>query len=212
MSIFKLLLFVHIVCGSVSLLLGGYVVATKKGGKLHRICGNIYFICMLIAAIMSLGLSYLHPNYFLFIVGVFTAFMLLSGRRYIRKKYISDVKWFDWLLMWTMLLFSSGFFGFGGYNLVRGNDFGIVFLAFGAISLLFVAQDYRNFTGRSKIVNCWLVTHLQRMIGSYIASLTAFLVVNNTLLPSTMAWLLPTAVMVPLIIFWSRKNRVVNNS
>jgi len=50
-----------------------------------------------------------------------------------------------------------------------------------------------------------LVTHLQRMIGAYIASLTAFLVVNNTILPGVIAWLLPSVLLVPFIMAWSKK-------
>jgi type IV secretory pathway component VirB8 len=46
------------------------------------------------------------------------------------------------------------------------------------------------------------------MIGAYIASITAFLVVNNTILPGVVAWLLPTAVLVPVLIKWSRKYAV----
>lgn len=212
MSAFKILLMAHGICGGISLLLGGYIVLTRKGGRRHKTAGNIYFVSMLAAALAALVLSYLHPNYFLFIVGVFTAFMLLSGRRYIGKQSGSTVKTADWLLSGVMLLFALAFVGFGSYKIYLGESFGAVFLAFGGIALLFVYQDYKNFTGKSRIVNFWLTTHLQRMMGSYVASLTAFLVVNNTLLPAAVAWLLPTVVMVPLIIFWTRKNKVVNNS
>jgi uncharacterized membrane protein len=212
MPAFIILLMLHVICGGISLLLGGYIVLTRKGGRRHKTAGNIYFVSMLVAALAALVLSYIHPNYFLFIVGVFTAFMLLSGRRYINKKSGSDVRMADWLLSGVMLLFALAFVGFGSYKIYLGESFGGVFLAFGGIALLFVYQDYKNFKGKSKIVNFWLTTHLQRMMGSYIASLTAFLVVNNTLLPAAVAWLLPTLFMVPLIIFWTRKNKVVNNS
>jgi hypothetical protein len=46
------------------------------------------------------------------------------------------------------------------------------------------------------------------MIAGYIAALTAFLVVNNTYLPSIVAWLLPTVIFTPLIFYWSKKNAV----
>ncbi len=212
MSLFKMLLFVHVIGGSISLLLGGYIMVTRKGGRRHKKAGNIYFISMLISALVALLLSWIHPNYFLFIVGVFTAFMLLSGRRYIQKKDGTRVNGTDWLLTAVMFVFAMTFIGLGICNLYYQKVFGTVFLSFGVISLLLVYQDYKSFTGRSKIVNFWLTTHLQRMIGSYAASLTAFLVVNNTLLPASVAWLLPTAIMVPLIFIWTRKNKVVNKS
>ena len=163
---------------------------------------------MLIAALVSFPLSYLHPNYFLFIVGVFTSYMLLTGKRYLNKKRITDVKKIDWALTITMLLFGIAFIVFGIYKLTVSNTFGIVFLVFGSISIFFVWQDNGNFRGNSRYQNYWLTTHIQRMIGSYIATVTAFLVVNNKILPDTVAWLLPTFLLVPLIIKWMIKYNI----
>lgn len=210
MSFFNFLLIVHIAGGSLSLLLGSYILLTKKGGKTHRLLGNIYFISMLTAAVVAFPMSYLHPNYFLFIVAVFTAYMLLTGKRYLKKTKLTPVSFVDWLLTGCMLAAAILFIIFGTLLLVQHKSFGIVFIVFGAIGLLYVAQDYKNFKGKSKIINFGLTTHLQRMIGSYIASATAFLVVNNTILPSILAWLLPTLILVPLILKWSRKYRVMN--
>ncbi|MEJ7684882.1 MAG: hypothetical protein WKG06_44950 [Segetibacter sp.] len=49
------------------------------------------------------------------------------------------------------------------------------------------------------------------MTGSYVASATAFLVVNNKILPNIIAWLLPTIIIVPLIVSWTRKYKVAIN-
>jgi hypothetical protein len=45
------------------------------------------------------------------------------------------------------------------------------------------------------------------MIGAYISALTAFLVVNlhGDYIPGFVAWLLPTALLVPFIVRWSRQ-------
>ena len=211
MDLFKILLIIHIVCGSTSLLLGLFIMLLKKGDRKHTRLGNMYFFSLLTAAAVSLPMSYLHPNYFLFIIGVFTAYMLLTGRNYLKKKSIADVKTIDWVLTFTMLIFGTAFIGFGFYNIIRSNYFGTVFLVFGGFGILFVYQDYLNYRGKSNIKNYWLTTHFQRMIGSYIASVTAFLVVNNTVLPGVVAWLLPSLLMVPLIIKWTRKYKIEIN-
>jgi uncharacterized membrane protein YobD (UPF0266 family) len=39
-------------------------------------------------------------------------------------------------------------------------------------------------------------------------SITAFLVGNNTFQANVVAWLLPTVIVVPLIIFWIRKFKI----
>ncbi len=211
MDIFKILLLTHIVCGGTSLLLGAIQLLTKKGDKRHKIIGNIYFFTMLFAALVALPMSYLHPNYFLFIIGVFTSYMLLTGKRYLKKKDNNEIQFADWTLTFLMLVFGIAFIVFGVFNIVKANYFGIVILVFGSISILFVNQDFKIFKGKSKVKNYWLTMHLQRMIGSYIASATAFLVVNNKILPDVIAWLLPTVLIVPLIIKWTRKYKVEIN-
>jgi uncharacterized membrane protein len=204
-TLFKILLIIHITGGSASLLLGLYMLIAKKGDRRHKLVGKIYFFAMLAAALVALPMAYLHTNYFLFIIGVFTSYMLLSGTRALQKKQAGDAQLVDWALSVVMLLFGVAFIVLGAILMLQSNIFGIVLVVFGSISLLFVYQDFTNFRGRSKLKNFGLTTHLQRMIGSYIASVTAFLVVNNTILPGAIAWLIPTVTMVPLILRWSRK-------
>ena len=59
------------------------------------------------------------------------------------------------------------------------------------------------------LVSIMMLAHLQRMTGSYIAACTAFLVVNldkvKIPIPPVIAWLLPTMILTPLIIKWSRE-------
>ena len=208
MSLFKALLYIHIACGTTSLLLGLLILFLKKGNTLHRNIGIIYFYSMLTAALISFPMSYLHPNYFLFIIGVFTSYLLLTGKRSLKKKEISDVQNTDWTLTIIMLIFGLAFISFGTYKLTHSDYFGIVFLVFGSISIFFVWQDKSNFSGKSRYKNYWLTTHIQRMVSSYIATVTAFLVVNNKVLPGIMAWLLPTFLLVPLIVKWMIKYNI----
>ncbi|MFZ4544067.1 MAG: hypothetical protein ACOYOA_08470 [Saprospiraceae bacterium] len=209
MELFTILLYSHILTGGTSLLLGSYILATKKGDQQHKLLGNIFFYSMLISAIIALVMSMMHTKYFLFIIGIFTSYMLLSGKRYLQKKQVTDVEIMDWLITAMMLIFGFGFIGFGVYLLINSNNFGVVMFVFGFISMTFVLQDYNNFTGKSKIKNYWMTSHIQRMCGAYIASATAFLVVNNHILPNVVAWLLPTLIIAPLISKWSRKYGIV---
>lgn len=205
MDLFKILLALHIAGGGLGLITGLIVLFMKKGGRIHRNLGNIYFYGMLVSAVVSLVMAYLHPNWFLFIVGIFTSYMLLTGKAYLNKKSTADVRLWDWVLSIVMAIFGSGFMIIGAMNLFKGVSFGLVLLVFGFISISFVLQDWKNFRGKSPVRNYWLTTHLQRMMGSYIASATAFLVVNNKVLPGTIAWLIPTVVITPLIIRWTKK-------
>jgi len=209
MTLFNLVLAMHIICGGTSLLLGAYILTAKKGDKWHKKAGNLYFYGMLGTALFAMLMSYLHPNNFLFTTAVFTLYMIVTGTRYLKKRKMSDVTFVDWLITFLMLIFGVVFILSGLNGLVNNDSFGIVLIVFGSISILFVIQDYRNFKGLSSIKNFWLITHLQRMVGSYIAAVTAFVVVNNTIVPEIVAWLLPTVLLVPLITIWRRKFQVL---
>jgi uncharacterized membrane protein len=211
---FKLLLIIHIAFGSIGLLTGLFNIIQKKGDKSHKIFGSVFYFSMLLAGFSSLMLSCLHPNYFLFMVGLFTLYMVSSGQRYIKQEQHEGqkIEKLDWVISIIMFIAGILFIGLGVWSIIKSNLFGLVFLAFGGLGLLFVWQDFLNFTNKPSIKNYWLIGHLQRMVGAFIASMTAFLVVNATYLPGTIPgfvyWLLPTIIFTPLIIKWSKKYQV----
>jgi len=204
MTLFTVFQWLHIVSGSIGLLSGTINLVKKKGDKPHRLIGKVFFVSMTLAGVSSLILASIHPNQFLFVIGVFTLYQVLTGQRYLILKK-QQASYYEWLLTACMLVFAIYFAGYGAYKLYQGVSFGLVLMVFGLFALLMVKTDYENYTGKPAHKNFWLITHLQRMIGAYIASLTAFLVVNNTLLPGVIAWLLPSVLLVPFIMFWSKK-------
>ncbi|HMQ69028.1 MAG TPA: DUF2306 domain-containing protein [Ignavibacteria bacterium] len=213
--LFKIFLTLHIMGGSVGLFTGTINLVRKKGDKKHKLTGKIFTWGMLTAGFSALVLSVMHPNYFLFMVGVFTIYMVGTGYRYIYIKLLGSDRRpaiIDRIITASMLLAGLLFIGLGIKNLIAQNYFGIVFIVFGGVGLSFVKSDFDNYKGKAKTKNYWLLAHLQRMTGAYIAATTAFLVVNAKYspveLPGVVVWLLPTAILTPLIISWSRKYEV----
>jgi ABC-type enterochelin transport system permease subunit len=52
----------------------------------------------------------------------------------------------------------------------------------------------------------WLTRHIGLMMGSFIGAVTAFLVVNIRLFqPAWLIWFAPTFILVPVMLFWTRK-------
>jgi uncharacterized membrane protein len=211
-SLFTFLLIIHIAAGAIGLITGTINLINRKGDRLHKRIGFVFTYAMIAAGISAIILSILHPNYFLTMVGVFTIYMVSTAYRYIRLRLTevdNDPKAFDWLLTVSMGLAGLLFISLGVKTLMASHTFGIVYIVFGLISLLFVRTDIKNYRGKAAHRNYWLLAHLQRMTGGYIAALTAFLVVNSdyfpSMIPGVVLWLLPTAVLTPLIILWSRK-------
>lgn len=210
-KLFKIVLVLHISGGAVGLIAGTINLVKSKGDKLHRKVGKAFLFAMITAGASSLLLSLLHPNYFLFMVGVFTLYLVGTGERYLYLRKLGEGQQpavIDWILTLSMIVFGFGFMGLGAYQLWKGEQFGIVFLVFGFFGLRLAQKDVRYYRHTVDSKKFWLVAHLQRMIGCYIAALTAFLVVNNnTLVPPMVAWLSPTVILVPLIVRWSRHHR-----
>lgn len=215
--IFTIFLILHISGGSVGLFTGTINLIRKKGDKKHKLVGRFFVYGMLTAGISALMLSIMHPNYFLFIVGIFTIYLTGTGTRYLRMKMLGSnqrPKTIDWVITITMLLTGLLFIGLGIKHLIASNNFGIVFIVFGALGVRLVKKDFKNYKGQASAKNYWLLAHLQRMTGAYIASATAFLVVNAKyfpeLTPSIFYWLLPTVILFPLIVSWTKKYKIEN--
>lgn len=212
-ALFNIILALHVTGGTVGLLSGTINIVRKKGDKKHKLTGKFFLYGMLLTGISSIILSLLHPNYFLFIVGIFTIYMTISGTRYLYLKDLSENKknlLLDWILSGWMLLFGIAFLFFGFKLFIQHENFALVFILFGIISLRFVYTDWKNYSSQSKIKNFWLIAHIQRMTGAYIAAMTAFLVVNQ-FIPGFIVWIAPTIILTPLIFKWTRKYSVIQD-
>ncbi len=210
-QIFKIMLNLHIVAGTLGLLAGSFVVFAKKGDKQHQRIGKIFSYSMLTVGFSSFILASIHRNDFLFAVGVFTIFLAGTGWRYLYLRNIPEGQkpiWIDWALMVFMIIFGLFFIGFGAQLLWNKAYFGIILILFGARGTSMAVSDYKTYKGQITIKNYWLINHLQRMSGAYIASLTAFVVVNAPNRAGFLPWLLPTVIVVPFIVKWTRKYRI----
>ena len=81
-----------------------------------------------------------------------------------------------------------------------------VLIVFGTVSSAFGVCDVYHFRNPAGLLTGWLRIHLAKMTGAYIASVTVFLVVNDTL-TGLWNWFLPLAVGISCIVYWIRKIR-----
>jgi uncharacterized membrane protein len=211
--LFDSILLLHVAAGFIALFIGTWILFARKGKSLHKKLGSIFFWSMLTASLCALAMAFIHTNQFLFIIGIFTCYMLITGKRYLLLRNSKLVTKADWTLLFIMIVFGIFLIAIGTHSVISENYFGFVPITFAIISFLFVIQDSQYFRGRKTGSNLWITTHLQRMLGSYIASFTAFLVVNNNWLPPIIAWLLPTICIVPLLLHWSKRytNKISSN-
>ena len=75
--------------------------------------------------------------------------------------------------------------------------FGTVPLIFGLISSGLSFLDYRVLANMVETKQVWLKSHALRMAGAFVATLTAFIVVNIQIEQQWILWLLPTVLVIP---------------
>ena len=211
MSIFyQILLFLHIIAGSLSLLTGTLNMILPKGGKIHQKIGRIFVTGMMLTGGSALFMAQIKPNPFLFIIGVFTIYLVGTADRYIKLNKNKPLL-IDWVYTLGMFVFGSIFIIWGVISLTKSEGMSAVLLIFGSIGLYSVHQDFKNYKGEAKHRNYRLLTHIGRMVGGFTATVTAVLVVNASYIPiaipDVVYWLTPTLIFTPLSIYWIKKRK-----
>lgn len=192
--VFKIILALHIISGSTGLILGSIILIRKKGDVLHKKIGKIFTLSMVSTGLCAFYLAYVHPNLFLFVVGVFTIYLSISGYRmiHLKKVHLGQKPQIGDTFLTLLMIFSSIIFFYLGYKyLIAKQYFGIVFILFGIVSVRLCYTEYKAYSGKVTDKLYGLKNHIGRMTGAYIAAFTAFIVVNNTFLPAVLAWSLP---------------------
>ena len=99
---------IHAFFGGVGLITGIGSIIVKKGSKLHIQMGKLFSIGMVTSSLISIPISWMpnHENVFLFVIGVFTIYLVLAGNRALKFKNKTQADWVDKTISGTMLLFS----------------------------------------------------------------------------------------------------------
>lgn len=202
-------LWVHIAAGAVAELAGIVALVTQKGGRTHRRAGKGFVVSMGVVVVTVFGLLAIDPTTFriiLTLVAIFSGYFAFSGYRVLSRKRPSEAATpLDWAAVAGVVVSCVILGGWGVTWLLAGRTFGIVMLVFGGIGVTLGVGDIRTFTGGNR--DPWMVSHLQRMLAAFIATVSAVSAVNLTNAIGVLAWLWPTILGVPLIIYWSRAYR-----
>ncbi len=70
--IFTILLYVHVVLGSLGLLSDTLNIMRKKSATAHQNVGKMFYYSIMISSFSAIALSILNWNHFVFMVGIFT--------------------------------------------------------------------------------------------------------------------------------------------
>lgn len=213
-KIAEILIYLHAGFGGIALLAGLLSMIAKKGLAIHKKSGLVFFHTMLISAITAMIVAFLpnHESPFLFAVGIFSLYFILTGKRSLRFKHknpnlLTD-KWISRIMIITGILMIF-------LPIILSKSLNIVLCVFAVVGIVFSVRDLILFKNPERLKKSWLKLHLGKMLGAYISATTAFVVVNE-FFPSFYGWFIPGIVGGFFITYWIRKlngkKTVTNNT
>ena len=180
-----------------ALVLAPLAMLTVKGGRAHRRWGKIYFWSMLVVASTAAVLALWRPQIFLALLAVFSFYLAFTGYRALSRKrptHGERARAGDWAAALVTFAASAALAVLG---LVRPGPswerLGVVPVVFGVLGMVLAGVDLARFARPPADPRAWWFAHMGGMLGSYIAAVSAFSVVNFTFLPTAVRWLWPTA-------------------
>lgn len=218
--IVRLLLGLHVAAGMLALVSGPMAMVLAKGGRGHRRWGQLFFWAMFVIFVSALCVLIARPNVFLLVIAILSFYSAFSGYRVLYRKRPTasgaNAGRLDWAAALIALVAGASFIVWGLLTLTTAPPdwlvpFAILGMVFGLSLAATALTDLRGFRQRAPDRHWWWYYHMSRMLGAYIAAVTAFVVQNvSPLLAPEYAWLTwvaPTAIGSPAISYWVRHYR-----
>lgn len=177
----------HVAAGTLGLFVAPVAMLTLKGARAHRIAGQVFFWAMGWILASTLGLMFFRFNFFLLAIAVLSFYSAFTGYRVLKHKRPEAGQGpsrLDWAASLLTLLTGLGMIGWGVAGLLGWLNpyipgaFYILAFVFGGGMLASAIPDLRRYRAPAADRNWWWYEHMNRMLGAYIAMVTAFLVQN----------------------------------
>jgi hypothetical protein len=164
---------IHIVCGSVALILGVVALVVSKSKTIHKKVGKVFLILLAIVIFTGLlGVFVFGRNSFLLVITVLSGYFGFSGYRILQTKS-NQPKLLDIIV--AIIALSTVFY-FLYYFKTIGMIWKpvVIYSTVGTIIAIISYDFLRYFIPKSKYRNLWFYEHIYKMIGAFTALLSAF--------------------------------------
>ena len=200
--LYFVLLTIHIASGSAALLAALVALLTAKGGANHVRSGRVYAVGMTAVFLTALPLALLGASIFLLFIAFFSFYMVFAGWRFARNRR-GRPQPVDWAAIAIMALTGLGMWVYAVLLANQGNSQWITLSLFGFIALGLSTADALFYRAERTPSRRRIARHLTNMLSGTIATITAVLVVNVDTNPVWLAWILPTLIITPVIVWWN---------
>ena len=200
----KIIITIHILAGTIALLCAALAVSSKKGKRLHVLSGRAYFWSMATIFLTAIPMSIISSNIFLFLIAIFAFYLAFAGMRFARnRKGIATT--LDWIAVSLTILSGLGMLILSAIFFSNDDSQYIVLLVFGFLAITLGYADFKSYKNNTATGKERISRHLSNMMGGTIAVITAVVVVNPPFEPEWVWWVLPTALITPVIFWWNKK-------
>lgn len=207
----KNFIYIHAFFGGIALISGIATILAKKGSDNHKSFGKVFSYGMIISSLISLPICWMpkHQNTFLFLIGIMTIYLVISGNRILLFYKKTEANLIDKLISGTLFASSILMLILGVLFIVKKQFGGILFLFFGIIALLNAIRDFQFYRNLDK--NKIILFHIGKMSGALIASITAFLVAGLQF-NGIIFWIFPSIIGGFFIFYWIKKMKTHTKS
>ncbi|GAB7256493.1 hypothetical protein [uncultured Polaribacter sp.] len=200
------ILLTHTITGIIIFISGLLQIFLKKGGKIHKILGNVYLYSWLVVLISGAYLG----GVLITIVGIFGFYFALTGSR-IGKLKNSGITIFEKSTFIFGGLLAIVMLGYAINLFIKGSEsYWIIFSVFGGIFTFVTVQDIFKYVLLKPLKKQiygqldWYFEHFTRMFISFIAATTAFVSIQDLFGNTTLNFIMPT-IIGTILIFFSTK-------
>ncbi len=199
----QVLLPIHILAGTIALIGAALAVSSEKGKKLHILSGKTYFLSMVAIFLTAIPMSILNSDIF-FLIAIFSFYLAIAGMRFAKnRKGIATIG--DWITVGLMLFSGVGMWTLATIYFINDDSQYATLIVFGLLALALGSADFISYKNQTATGKERISRHLTNMMGGTIAVITAVLVVNVNIEPVWIWWVLPTALITPVISWWNVK-------
>jgi hypothetical protein len=166
-------IFIHVISGSIALILGFIAIVLNKGRRLHKQVGKVFLILLSIVIITGLlGVFIFGRNSFLLVITLLSGYNGFSGYRVLQTKS-NEPKWID-IIAGIICLLSVFYFLYYFKSIGMIWQPVIIYSTIGAL-LAIISYDFLKYLiPKVKYKRLWFYEHIYKMIGAFTALLAAF--------------------------------------
>lgn len=201
-SINPLLVYAHIITGTIGLLSGAGAMILRKGSRWHINVGNAYFISMLIMSSIGAYGSYFVPEMISVIVGALTFYLVITAWLTVRHAE-SKMAW-PLIASATMAIAIAAagyYFGFEALMSEAGTKDGFpygIYFFFGSVALIAGLMDIRVILRGGIFGKQRLLRHLWRMCFSFLIAAASLFLGQPQVFPESVRK--PQLLMIPVLL------------